>query len=193
MKRIQWFFVQRVQTTPVSLSCTSLSLWHSLHSVCPCAVADSEGGGLGGPGPPSGMPKNVKGPHYSETTEKFCYYPPPTESRRVYPPPTESRRVSETTEKFCYYPPPTESRRLGTSHERGRLLRKILDLRLVHDVIISHLVSCFFTWELGIGTVSIHIPYSKLCRLLWLLACLSQRPLTQVPSSFLCFHYLSPA
>ena len=38
----------------------------------------------------------------------------------------------ETTEKFCYYPPPlpTESHRLGTSHERGPLFRKILDLRL---------------------------------------------------------------
>ena len=44
--------------------------------------------------------------------------------------PTESRRLLETTDKFCYYPPPIESRRLGTAHERGRPLRKILDLRL---------------------------------------------------------------
>ena len=56
-----------------------------------------------------------------ETTKKFCYYPPP---------PTESRWLAETTQNFCYYPPPTESRRLGTSHERGPLFRKILDLRL---------------------------------------------------------------
>ena len=47
----------------------------------------------------------------------------------LLPPPTESLRLAETTEKF-YYPPPTESRRLGTSHERGPLFRKILDLRL---------------------------------------------------------------
>ena len=76
-----------------------------------------------------------------EIREKFCYYPPP---------PTESRRLPEIRENFCYYPPPplnrdavwrsekisattpppTESRRPGTLHERGPLLRKILDLRL---------------------------------------------------------------
>ena len=75
---------------------------------------------------------------------KCCYYPPPT----------QPRRLSETTEKtnsattppphsiasafgdhgtkilLRTTPPPTESRRLGTSHERGRPFRKILDLRL---------------------------------------------------------------
>ena len=93
------------------------------------SVADSEGG------PPLGKPKNVKGPHFREMNGT---YPPPTEWRRpfeitekfcYYPPPTEWRRLSEMTEKFCYYPP-TESRRLGAAHERGRLLRKIVDLRL---------------------------------------------------------------
>ena len=57
-------------------------------------------------------------------------------------PPTESRRLSETTDKFCYYPPPTESRRLGTSHERGRPLRKILDLRLHTTVTIGVVYRC---------------------------------------------------
>ena len=102
-------------------------------------MADS-GGGAGGPAPPLGKPKNVKG----LINGKLC---------STVPPPTESRWLSETTEKFCYYPPPplnrvgfwrprkhaksattpppTESRRFGTSHERGRLFRKILDLRLI--------------------------------------------------------------
>ena len=39
------------------------------------------------------------------------------------------QKISATT------PPPTESRRLGTPHERGRLFRKILDLRLcIHNL-----------------------------------------------------------
>ena len=89
-------------------------------------------------------PLPLKSRRLSEATEKFWYYPRPTESRGLlemtenfcyYPPPTESRRLPETTENFGYYPPPTESRRLGTStHERGPLLRKILDLRLSRQV-----------------------------------------------------------
>ena len=111
-----------------------------------CPVADS-GGARGARSPPLGNRKIKKCPingKFVETTEKFCYYPP-----------TESRRLLETTEKFCYYPPHwiasafgdhgkqkfcyyppppphwTESRLLGTSHERGPLFRKILDLRLL--------------------------------------------------------------
>ena len=56
----------------------------------------------------------------------------------LLPPPLN---LLETTEKFCYYPPPpTESRRLGTSHQRGRLLRKILDLRLLTNSSVLPLV-----------------------------------------------------
>ena len=40
--------------------------------------------------------------------------------------------------KILLLPPPTESRRLGTSHERGRPLRKILDLRLVPTCKSTH-------------------------------------------------------
>ena len=96
----------------------------------------------GGPGPPLGKPKNVKGP----SNGKFMVLPPPTESRGLleatgkenfcYYPPTESRRLLDTMEKFCYYPPPlnrvgfwrprknsattppTESCRLG-NHTKG--------------------------------------------------------------------------
>ena len=116
----------------------------------------------GGPGPPTlGKSNNVKGPHkrkFHATTpppslnrvgfgdpENSATTPPPTESRRLWrpqkilllpPPPTESRRLWRSR-KNSATTPPTESRRLGTSHERGRLLRKILDLRLLSN-------TCYF-------------------------------------------------
>ena len=75
--------------------------------------------------------------------KKSAITPPPTNARVGFrrprknsatTPPTESRRFLETTGQFCYYPPPpTESRRLVTSHERGPLFRKILDLLLDHN------------------------------------------------------------
>ena len=81
-----------------------------------------------GPAPPLGKPNFFK---RAPLTEHSCY------------PPTEPRRLLETTEKFCYHPPPpTESRRLGTSHERGRLFRKILDLRL-HSPSLIYAVGWF--------------------------------------------------
>ena len=106
------------------------------------SVADSGGGGPGGPGPPFGKDQKCKRAlrminswHYvfflrARKNAARVGFLRAREKCATTPPPTEPRRLSETTEKFCYYPPPTESRRLGTSHERGRPLRKILDLRL---------------------------------------------------------------
>ena len=110
-----------------------------------------QGGAPGGGAraPPFGKASKCK---RAPLTEISWYYPPPLnrvgfrrpQKNSATTPPTESRRLPETTEKFCYYPPPTESRRLGASHERGRLFRKILDLRLLP-------MYCFplFTWLLG--------------------------------------------
>ena len=81
-----------------------------------------------------GKKKTVNGP----INGKLLALPPPTdESRRVYGEDGKMNRVRRVgcmerpRENSATTPPPTESRRrLGTSHERGRPLRKILDLRL---------------------------------------------------------------
>ena len=53
-----------------------------------------------------------------------------------------ARKISATPPPTT--PPPTESRRLGTSHERGPLFRKILDLRLYghRPLFLPHLAIC---------------------------------------------------
>ena len=65
-------------------------------------------------------------PHWIATVSgdqrKFLLLPPPPPLNRDGF--RRSQKIAATT------PPPTESRRPGTSHERGPLLRKILDLRL---------------------------------------------------------------
>ena len=109
----------------------------------------------GGRAPPLGKPKNVKGPHQCKITGTFgdhekslLYYPPPTESHRVgfwrpressattTPPPPPLNRVGlrRPQKFFATTPPPLNRVDLAASHERGRLLRKILDLRLINII-----------------------------------------------------------
>ena len=64
--------------------------------ICQNAVADSEGG----PGPPFGNAKKCKRAPLNRAG--YCIG---DGKILLLPPPTESRRLSETTEKFCYYPP----------------------------------------------------------------------------------------
>ena len=53
------------------------------------------------------------------------------------PPPLNRDGFRRSQKSSATTPPPTESRRLGTSHERGPLLRKILDLRLYTKIAIQ--------------------------------------------------------
>ena len=100
--------------------------------ICYCApkpVADS-----GGARPPPPLGKKCKRAHYRKIPGTT---PPPLMNRVASGLWRGRKNESRAPHRlygdyvFCYYPPPTESRRrLGTSHERGRPLRKILDLRL---------------------------------------------------------------
>ena len=108
--------------------------------ICNDTVADS-GGAPGGPGPPLWESlKMWKGP----INGKWMVLPPPHwiaptsggqgKGKILLLPPHWIASGFGDHGKILLLPPPltppTESRRLGTSHERGPLFMKILDLRL---------------------------------------------------------------
>ena len=96
-------------------------------------MADSGGGPRGPRAPPFGKVKKSK---RAPLTENSVCRSRKRKSMRYYPPPIDSRMLLESTEKFCYYPPPLNRVDMALHTKVGPLLRKILDLRLIHVHIV---------------------------------------------------------